>query len=192
MAHRNLWALGRVLGVYRSVFKCVALVVSGAWLLGASAAFSQENLKPGIWVDPDGCEHWVMDDGAEGYMTPHLRRDGTPVCRGAGVCDIVETDLLFETGSNRISASGRNRLVSVFRTGRARAFIVTGHTDARGSDEINMALGQRRANAVAEIGRSIGAPIAEVVSYGERRPRASNRNEAGRRANRRVEILCLN
>lgn len=25
-----------------------------------------ERYVPTIWVDPDGCEHWVMDDGAEG------------------------------------------------------------------------------------------------------------------------------
>jgi len=34
-----------------------------------------------IWVDPDGCQHWYIDDGIEGYMTPRLRRDGTPFCR---------------------------------------------------------------------------------------------------------------
>ena len=36
---------------------------------------------PTIWVDPDGCEHWVMDDGFEGFMTPHVTRDGKPVAR---------------------------------------------------------------------------------------------------------------
>lgn len=41
-----------------------------------------ERYTPTIWVDPDGCEHWVFDDGFEGYMTPHVRRDGRPVCRG--------------------------------------------------------------------------------------------------------------
>lgn len=35
---------------------------------------------PSIWVDPDGCEHWVMDEDAEGYMWPHVTRDGRPVC----------------------------------------------------------------------------------------------------------------
>ncbi len=40
-----------------------------------------ERYVPTIWVDPDGCEHWVMDDGVEGFMTPHVTRDGRPVCR---------------------------------------------------------------------------------------------------------------
>lgn len=33
-----------------------------------------------IWVDPDGCKHWVIDDGVEGYMSPVLNLDGTPDC----------------------------------------------------------------------------------------------------------------
>ena len=41
-----------------------------------------ERYEPTIWVDPDGCEHWVMDDGWEGFMTPHVDRNGKPVCRG--------------------------------------------------------------------------------------------------------------
>ncbi|XXK32273.1 hypothetical protein ACMAY7_05665 [Rhodobacteraceae bacterium nBUS_24] len=46
----------------------------------AHGAFAQQSYVPGIWVDPDGCQHWVMDDGVEGYMTPHVTRDGRPVC----------------------------------------------------------------------------------------------------------------
>lgn len=34
-----------------------------------------------VWVDPDGCQHWYIDDGLEGFMTPRLRRDGTPMCQ---------------------------------------------------------------------------------------------------------------
>ncbi len=34
-----------------------------------------------VWVDPDGCQHWYLDDGIEGYMTPRLTRDGKPRCQ---------------------------------------------------------------------------------------------------------------
>jgi hypothetical protein len=34
-----------------------------------------------LWIDPDGCQHWYIDDGLEGYMTPRLNRDGTPRCQ---------------------------------------------------------------------------------------------------------------
>lgn len=42
---------------------------------------SLTKMKAGIWIDPNGCDHWIIDDGVEGYMSPRLRPDGTPVCR---------------------------------------------------------------------------------------------------------------
>ena len=33
-----------------------------------------------VWIDPDGCKHWIIDDGIEGYMSPILNLDGTPDC----------------------------------------------------------------------------------------------------------------
>lgn len=48
---------------------------------GLERTILAERYIPSIWIDPDGCEHWVMDDGAEGYMTPHVDRHGRPVCR---------------------------------------------------------------------------------------------------------------
>jgi hypothetical protein len=39
------------------------------------------SLQAQIWTDPEGCDHWIIDDGLEGYMSPRVRADGTPVCR---------------------------------------------------------------------------------------------------------------
>ncbi|UWR92891.1 hypothetical protein K4K96_02215 [Phaeobacter inhibens] len=39
-------------------------------------------LKAGIWVDPAGCDHWIIDDGVEGYLSQRLAPDGRPVCSG--------------------------------------------------------------------------------------------------------------
>ena len=36
----------------------------------------------GVWVDPNGCDHWIIDDGLEGYMSERLTPDGRPVCSG--------------------------------------------------------------------------------------------------------------
>ncbi|UWQ79009.1 hypothetical protein K3725_17130 [Leisingera sp. S132] len=38
------------------------------------------NLTAGIWVDPNGCEHWIIDDGLEGYADLRRTPDGKPVC----------------------------------------------------------------------------------------------------------------
>ena len=39
-------------------------------------------LQAGIWIDPNGCDHWIIDDGVEGYLSPRLEPTGKPVCSG--------------------------------------------------------------------------------------------------------------
>ena len=146
---------------------------------------------PTIWVDPDGCEHWVMDDGAEGYMTPHTNRQGIPVCRRGNVCGVMQSDQFFATDSYRINKHGRARLAKFFKETGAVSYIITGHTDSRASDEYNMRLSFNRANAVAKIAHNAGARIADVRGYGERLPAASNGTAHGMAKNRRVEIICI-
>ena len=146
---------------------------------------------PTIWVDPDGCEHWVMDDGAEGYMTPNVSRQGIPVCRRGNVCGIMNTDQFFATDSYRISQGGKARLAEFFKTTGAVSYIINGHTDSRASDEYNMKLSLNRANSVAVIAKQTGARIADVRGYGERLPAAPNGTAAGMAKNRRVEIICI-
>ena len=150
-----------------------------------------ERYIPTIWVDPDGCEHWVMDDGFEGFMTPHVTRDGKPVCRRGNICGVVSSDQLFATDSARISSAGRARLRSFFKQTNARGFVITGHTDSRASDAYNMDLSLRRANAVARIAKASGARVNGIRGYGERQPKASNATAAGMAQNRRVEIMCI-
>jgi len=146
---------------------------------------------PTIWVDPDGCEHWVMDDGAEGYMTPHVNRQGIPVCRRGNVCGVMNSDQFFATDRYSINSANRQRLKEFFSSATASAFIIAGHTDSRASDEYNMRLSYNRANEVAKVARSTGARVIDVRGYGERMPRASNRTASGMAENRRVEIICI-
>ena len=146
---------------------------------------------PTIWVDPDGCEHWVMDDGAEGYMTPHTTRQGIPVCRRGDVCGVMEADQFFATDKYSISPQGRARLANFFQSTGAVSYIITGHTDSRASDAYNMRLSYNRANAVARIANQVGAKIADVRGYGERMPAVPNNSAANMAKNRRVEIICI-
>ncbi|CUH82496.1 OmpA family protein [Tropicibacter naphthalenivorans] len=150
-----------------------------------------EQYIPGIWVDPDGCEHWVMDDGVEGYMSPHVNRKGIPVCRRGNTCGVLNTDQYFATDSYRISSAGQQRLREFFGSTSAIAFVIAGHTDSRASDEYNMKLSYNRALAVASVAKSTGARITDVRGYGERMPVASNGTTTGMAKNRRVEIICI-
>lgn len=163
-------------------------------VLAASAATAQstdEIYEPTIWIDPDGCEHWAMDDGAEGYMSPHRNRDGSPVCHRSEICGVVPTDQLFATDRYSINSAGRSRLTQFFKDAEAYGFLIYGHTDSRASDEYNMRLSDNRANAVADVALAAGVKVVEVRGFGERMPRATNGTAEGMQQNRRVEIYCL-
>ena len=72
----------------------------------------------------------------------------------------------------------------------ARRLMLEGHTDERGGREYNLALGQKRAEAVARTLVLLGVAERqlEAVSYGEERPAASGSNEQAWARNRRAEL----
>ncbi len=87
-----------------TMFRISALLVAGLSVSGCVAALSDEPLggrqgeerwvdssidsKPlsqlvaGVWIDPNGCDHWIIDDGLEGYLSARLDDYGRPVCSG--------------------------------------------------------------------------------------------------------------
>ena len=73
------------------------------------------------------------------------------------------------------------------RTTRVR---IEGNTDERGSREYNLALGQRRADAVREMMQVLGASPGQIetVSFGEEKPRAQGSDERSWAENRRADI----
>jgi peptidoglycan-associated lipoprotein len=68
--------------------------------------------------------------------------------------------------------------------------VVEGHCDERGSEEYNLALGDRRAAAVARYLEDLGVSGTRLrtVSFGENKPAAAGHDESAWRVNRRSEI----
>ena len=66
-----------------------------------------------------------------------------------------------------------------------------GHADERGTREYNLALGERRADAVRRVllANGVAASQIKVVSYGEERPAALGHNEDAWALNRRAELV---
>lgn len=77
------------------------------------------------------------------------------------------------------------------RDNRGRKVILQGNTDERGSREYNIALGQRRADAVKQMMLLLGAqePQLESVSFGKEKPRNPGHDEAAWAENRRADIV---
>jgi outer membrane protein OmpA-like peptidoglycan-associated protein len=71
--------------------------------------------------------------------------------------------------------------------------VLTGHTDATGPRQANLALGIRRVMVIREVLLNKGAPIQQIdiMSRGESQPLFDNRTKIGRLKNRRVEIAPM-
>lgn len=174
----------------------IVLGIASVATFGAAATAQQgvtvnNTVNWGLWVDPDGCMHWWADGGLEGYMTP--RRDprtGQHMCLERNTCATPNTDVLFATDSATLTPTGRQWLQQFFASAGAFGYAVYGHTDSRASDEYNMRLSQRRAEAVAAVARASGAVVDRVQGFGERKPLVPNDTAAHMQQNRRVEIVC--
>lgn len=82
---------------------------------------------------------------------------------------------------------GHARRLASDRNGR---LVIAGHADERGSREYNLALGQKRADAVARSIALLGGDLSriETVSFGEERPKAEGSGEQAWAQNRRAEL----
>lgn len=113
----------------------------------------------------------------------------------AAVGDVVLLPIRFGPGSAGVPYTARRRLhqlASELAAGGVRIEI-DGHTDNDGDPAANLALSQRRADAVRAYLVAHGAPEDAIVArgFGDRRPVADNETPAGRKVNRRIEIRRL-
>jgi len=68
--------------------------------------------------------------------------------------------------------------------------VIAGHADERGSEEYNLALGERRAEAVRKYLAALGVSTSQmrIVSYGEAKPASTGHDESAWQLNRRAEF----
>ncbi len=76
-------------------------------------------------------------------------------------------------------------------THKGRKILIQGNTDERGGAEYNLALGQKRAEAVRRALNLLGVPDAQVeaVSFGKEKPKALGSDEASWAENRRADLV---
>ena len=103
-------------------------------------------------------------------------------------------DVLFDTGRATLKPGADrtiDRLAQALKDNPNTRVMIEGHTDSVGGDEYNMALSERRAEAVADALRFRGVPADryEAKGLGKDFPVASNDTQSGRQQNRRVEIV---
>ncbi len=118
---------------------------------------------------------------------------GSAVGAGASATANLERVIFFDFDSYVIKAEARpivEGFAKALVADRKLKIAVEGHTDERGGREYNLALGQKRAEAVAKALVLLGAQDSQIepVSYGEERPADSGSNEGAWAKNRRAEL----
>ena len=106
---------------------------------------------------------------------------------------LSKRSVFFDYDSNAVKDEYRNLVQAHARylgDQKSRHIRIEGNCDERGSREYNLALGQRRAEAVKRVMTVLGAPDAsiETVSFGEEKPVANGHDEQAYAQNRRADI----
>ncbi len=102
----------------------------------------------------------------------------------------------FNTGSAAITKAGQavlRSIVAPLKAAGSAKVVIGGYTDDVGDAKANLRLSRARANSVKVflVGHGVSAKRLIVRGYGEAKPIASNKTEAGRRKNRRIEFTVL-
>ncbi len=163
------------------------------------------------WEDEDGCPE--SDNDGDGFP------DGVDLCpdEPENVNDFKDDDgcpddviavvsagkilildkILFKYGKDEILKKSFNILEAVKDTlskhPEIRRIRIEGHTDDKGNDSYNQQLSEKRANSIMRylVKAGIDPERLVAVGYGETRPIDTNKTEAGRERNRRVEFTIL-
>ena len=112
---------------------------------------------------------------------------------GEGLQVTFESGLLFPYDSDVLTAAAQQNLATLASSLDKYPntnIMVVGHTDSNGSDNYNMSLSERRANAAVNylVSRGVDRSRLRAAGRGETEPVASNDSDAGRQQNRRVEV----
>lgn len=178
------------------------VAVLGAVLLGACGGNEPVEEPAPVVTAPDTAAERRAREAAAREAEERQRREAAERERAARERAMEEARRARETIAQRVhfdfdqssiradAESVLQRQVAILRAYPDVRLRITGHADERGSTEYNLALGQRRAQAVKDyyVTSGLNANRFEVVSLGEERPIATGSTEEAWAQNRRAEF----
>ncbi|HTJ95648.1 MAG TPA: peptidoglycan-associated lipoprotein Pal [Pararobbsia sp.] len=107
---------------------------------------------------------------------------------------LAKRSLYFDLDSYSVKPEARDVLAAHAKYLLAdpkRHLLIQGNTDERGTTEYNLALGQRRSEAVAQALKTLGVPDSQIeaVSLGKEKPLADGHDEQAWAQNRRTDLI---
>ena len=179
----------------RRILKRLTLITAAAVLLGACEG--QMATKEGEGMEAEVVEGSM--DAADDATTQGMADEG--VFQGHPLDDpsspLSQRTIYFAFDSSHIEEENRSIIEAhaLWLADHPGASVtLEGHADERGTREYNVALGERRANAVRQLLALTGASGGQIntISYGEERPAVEGHDESAWRFNRRVEVVYRN
>lgn len=169
--------------------KQITSIIFGLMLLTFACSKKQEDIPAPVEPAPEQPE--VAEEIKE-TEKPDVHVDTTPdSLSDFDLSKINLDDIYFDFDKSELREDARATLARHSETLRANSEIkvlIEGHCDERGTEEYNLALGERRAERVREYMVSLGISSARLrtISYGELRPRSMGHDEDAWSQNRRA------
>ncbi len=155
------------------------------------AAITALALVTGCWTPGSGSD-------ARGEMGPEggdevAMMEGERIVTGSERLPLDFRTIYFAFDKSELRPAAKSDLkfnAEVMRQHRSARLLVEGHCDERGTNEYNLALGERRARAARSYLVDLGVPASRITtaSYGEERPVVMGHNEQAWAKNRRDEF----
>jgi outer membrane protein OmpA-like peptidoglycan-associated protein len=125
----------------------------------------------------------IVCDKPEAHLAAELKSQGRVVLKG----------ILFDPGKDTLRSESipvLEALATAMREDAAKRYVIEGHTDNRSGESFNQGLSERRAAAVKDwlVKKGIDVKRLQAKGLGTSKPVLPNDTEAGRAANRRVEV----
>lgn len=168
--------------------------ILSVFLMGAIVFLASCSKKDVVEGDPMASAGGLDGGMGEGAPTPPPVTTG-----GAGDAGMASTDLAtiyFAYDSYSLTGEARSALKSNadwLKANPSARVQIEGHCDERGTNEYNMALGDRRANSVRGYLEKMGVSRGNIdtISYGEERPSDPGHDEGAWSRNRRAVFVIL-
>jgi peptidoglycan-associated lipoprotein len=171
-------------------FKSLAFIISSAALLSACSTPVKLAETPVVERAPEKAAPAPMADSRD--VKPVVTTTVDPLDDPKGV--LANRSVYFDFDSYVVRADGQpvvSNHAAYLNKNKARKILIQGNTDERGGTEYNLALGQKRAEAVRKAMSTLGVPEGqmEAVSLGKEKPKAAGSTEAAWAENRRADIV---
>jgi peptidoglycan-associated lipoprotein len=167
----------------------ISLIVSSALFLTACQTTKLDEKPP---VESRAAEPAKVAENNARNVEPIVAKTVDPLDDPQGV--LAKRSVYFDYDSYVVKdeyASVVQNHAKYLSGNKARKIIIQGNTDERGGNEYNLALGQKRAEAVRKSMNALGVADAqmEAVSLGKTKPKTLGSDEAAWAENRRADIV---